>query len=162
MDPTQLINFTLALLSIGFGALALLSPNFAMEALKLAPAEGRMDGKSELRGASGGAFVALGLAGAAFGPAWPVAWVMMGAHYAGAAAGRLVSFAFDGSGSRKMWLFFGIEVVFAHQPGQRGAVGVPVMSAQIIRALLIDVQGGHHPMRHPLFNLVEQAGRWRV
>ena len=113
MDAVQLINYALAVLSIGFGALALLWPNYAMEALKLRPADGQMDGKSELRGASGGAFVALGVAGVAFGPAWPVAWVMMGVHYLGAGVGRLVSFAFDGSGSRKMWMFFGIEVVFA-------------------------------------------------
>ena len=113
MDAVQIINIAFALLSIFFGALALCWPNYAMEALKLAPAGGQMDGKSELRGASGGAFVALGLGGLALGPAWPMAWVMMGLHYAGAAVGRLVSFTFDDSGSRKMWMFFAIEVVFA-------------------------------------------------
>ena len=113
MDAVQAINFILAVVSIGFGALAFFWPDYALRALSLQTVEGRTDGKSELRGASGGAFMALGAAGALFGPAWPVAWVMMGVHYAGAAIGRLLSFAVDRSGSQKMWLFFGIEVVFA-------------------------------------------------
>lgn len=113
MDVVQIVNFALALTSIAFGAIAFLSPRYAMDALKLSPTGGQMDGKSELRGASGGAFIALGAAGILFGPAWPVAWVMVGVHYAGAAVGRAVSFAFDASGSRKMWTFFAIEVAFA-------------------------------------------------
>ena len=97
MDAVQIVNFALAGLSIAFGAICFLAPAYAMGALKLAPVGGQMDGKSEVRGASGGAFIALGLAGMLFGPAWTVAWVMVGVHYAGAAAGRLLSFLFDGS-----------------------------------------------------------------
>lgn len=113
MDWVELVNITLAVLSIGFGGLALCWPNFALKALSLQTAGGRMDGKSELRAASGGAFVVLGGAGIVLGPTVPMAWVMVGMHYAGAAVGRLVSFAIDGSGSKKMWGFFAIEAVFA-------------------------------------------------
>ena len=113
MDAVQIVNFALAGLSIAFGAICFLAPAYAMGALKPAPVGGQMDGKSEVRGASGGAFIALGLAGMLFGPAWTVAWVMVGVHYAGAAAGRLLSFLFDGSGSTKMWVYFIIELVFA-------------------------------------------------
>ncbi|MEL6979685.1 MAG: DUF4345 family protein [Pseudomonadota bacterium] len=113
MQAVDIVNYALAALSILFGALALLWPDYAMRALSLQSADGKMDGKSELRGASGGAFVVLGAAAGALGPAWPLAWVMMGVHYAGAAVGRGLSFVFDGSGSRKMWFFFAIEVVFA-------------------------------------------------
>lgn len=113
MEIVQIVNFALAALSIGFGVIAFLWPDYALEALHLASKDGRMDGKSELRAASGGAFITVAVAAAALGPTWPVAWVMMGAHYAGAGAGRLLSFARDGSGSRKMWLFFAIEAAFA-------------------------------------------------
>lgn len=56
----------------------------------------------------------------------------------------------------------GIDVMFAHQSGQGGAVGLPVMPAQVIGALLIDAQRAHDIIRHPLFDLVEQAGLGRI
>lgn len=112
-DPVAMINVLLAVLSIIFGALGFLWPNFALGALKLAPVPGFSDGKSEIRAASGGAFVVMGLAGLVFGHVSPFIWVMIGMHYAGAATGRFLSIALDGAGSRKIWAFFAIEVVFA-------------------------------------------------
>ncbi|MCI4665058.1 MAG: DUF4345 family protein [Neomegalonema sp.] len=112
-DPVAIINSVLAALSIGFGALGFLWPSFALEALKLTTAPGFEDGKSEIRAASGGAFILMGAAGLMFGHLNPLIWVMVGVHYAGAAAGRLLSIAVDGSGSKKIWLFFAIEIVFA-------------------------------------------------
>lgn len=113
MDAVTTVNTVLALVSIFFGALGFLMPNFALGALKLQTVAGHNDGKSEIRAASGGAFVALGFAGILFGAAQPLAWVMVGIHYAGAAAGRILSIFADSAGSQKMWMFFGIEIAFA-------------------------------------------------
>ncbi len=112
-DGAAIVNVLLALMSIVFGALGFFWPNYALGALKLATVPGHEDGKSEIRAASGGAFVLMGLAGLIFGHHSPFIWVMIGVHYAGAAMGRLLSIAVDGSGSAKIWSFFAIEAVFA-------------------------------------------------
>lgn len=116
----EAVNILLALATIGFGALAFFWPNFALKALKLQTAAGYEDGKSEIRAASGGAFMGTGAAALVLGSttimgaaATPFAWLMLGAHYAGAGIGRLMSFANDGSGSAKMWAFFASEALFA-------------------------------------------------
>ncbi len=112
MPTIEIVNLVLAALSAAFGAIAFLAPRYAMEALKLETTGGARDGMSEIRAASGGAFVALALAGMAFGAAQPFVWVMVGVHYLGAAAGRLLSIALDGAGSAKMVGFWGIEASF--------------------------------------------------
>lgn len=112
MSTIEVINNLLAVLSALFGAIALIAPRYAMEALKLALADGRSDGLSELRAASGGAFVALAMVGLALGSAQPFVWVMVGVHYLGAGAGRLVSIVVDGSGSPKILGFFAVEAAF--------------------------------------------------
>ncbi len=75
MSMVQIVNIVLGVLSIGFGAIALLAPRYAMEALKLQTAGDARDGLSELRAASGGAFVGLALAGLAIDPSREVAAV---------------------------------------------------------------------------------------
>lgn len=109
----EAINVVVALATILFGALALFWPNFALGAVKLQPVDGHRDGLSEIRAASGGAYVGTGALAILLAPLSPVAWLMLGAHYIGAAGGRLLSIAVDGSGTRKMWMFFAIEAVCA-------------------------------------------------
>ncbi len=109
----EIVNIILAVATIGFGAIALFWPSYAMGALKLATVGSETDGMSEIRAASGGAFVGTGLLAIAFAQFSPVAWVMLGAHYLGAGVGRITSIARDGSGSTKMWAFFAIEALFA-------------------------------------------------
>ncbi|MEL6278451.1 MAG: DUF4345 family protein [Pseudomonadota bacterium] len=106
----EIVNIILAVLSIAFGGICLVAPRYALGALSLRT-DGANDGLSEIRGASGGAFVFL--AAVALVVSHPAAWVMMGVHYAGAAFGRGVSIVLDAAGSPKMWIYFGIEVVFA-------------------------------------------------
>lgn len=109
----EIINIVLALATIAFGALALCWPRWAMGALSLATTNDKTDGMSELRAASGGAFVATGSAAILLSAYSPFAWIMLGMHYAGAGLGRITSIIVDGSGSRKIWGFFAIEIVFA-------------------------------------------------
>lgn len=108
----EFVNIALALLTIAFGGICLVSPSYALGALKLR-VDGSNEGKSEMRAASGGAFVVMAAVALALGPTQPLAWVMLGVHYAGAALGRIVSIALDGSGTRKIWAFFAIEAGFA-------------------------------------------------
>lgn len=130
-DIVAAVNIGLAILSIIFGALGFLWPNYALGALKLETTPGYADGKSEIRAASGGAFVLMGLAGLAFGHHHAFIWVMIGVHYAGAGVGRLLSIAVDGSGSAKIWAFFAVELVFAawligaNAPAAFEAAGAP-------------------------------------
>lgn len=109
----EAVNVIVALATIFFGALALFWPNFALGAVKLQLVDGHRDGLSEIRAASGGAYVGTGALAILFAQVSPVAWLMLGAHYVGAAGGRLLSIATDGSGTRKMWIFFAIEAACA-------------------------------------------------
>ena len=56
----------------------------------------------------------------------------------------------------------GIDVMFAHQAGKRGAVGVPIVLAQPVRLGPPDADGLHHPIGHPHLDLIKQAIARRV
>ena len=56
----------------------------------------------------------------------------------------------------------GIDPMFAHQPGQGGAIGGPIVAPQVIGAGLVDPQFAHQKMGHFLFDLIKQPRRWRV
>ena len=56
----------------------------------------------------------------------------------------------------------GIDVMFAHQPGQRGAVAVPIVLAQPISFGLADAKCLHHPSGHSHLDLVEKPKFRRI
>ncbi len=105
----DLLNITLALVSVALGAIGWLAPRYTLDLLELSPTGSTM-GVSEIRAASGALFVGLGL-GALF-LATPLAYAMVGFAWAGAAIGRLTSIVADGS-SRQKLTFFGVEIVVA-------------------------------------------------
>jgi hypothetical protein len=106
----ELVNFLLMLATIGAGGFAFLAPRFTMRALSLTTA-GTNEGLSEVRAASGGLFIAIGLVGLFF--PLPAILFMVGIAYAGAATGRVLAIVLDKAGSPKIWLFFLWEVLFA-------------------------------------------------
>ena len=55
-----------------------------------------------------------------------------------------------------------IHPMFAHQPGKGGAVGLPVMVAQMVGLGRANAKLVHHIGGHALFDLVEQPHRGRV
>ena len=57
---------------------------------------------------------------------------------------------------------FGIDLVFAHQPGQGGAIARPIGFAQVVGLGVVHAQLAHHILRHALFDLIKQAHFWRV
>ncbi|MDA7964182.1 DUF4345 family protein [Ruegeria sp.] len=105
-----ILNALAALLTIGFGLFGFLAPAHTAQALDLAPTNSTM-GLSEMRASVGGLFVITGLA-----VLWlnnPVAYMMLGVVYAGAALGRFVSVALDNPPLLKALTFGGIELVLA-------------------------------------------------
>ena len=107
---TETLNIIAALLTIGFGAFGFTAPNYTASALDLAPTKSSM-GLSEMRASVGGLFVVAGLAALWLND--PMAYVMLGFAYTGAALGRAVSLALDKPPLVKVIVFGGIEAALA-------------------------------------------------
>lgn len=104
------INVLAALLTIGFGLFGFLAPSWTATSLDLAPTNSTM-GLSEMRASVGGLFVVTGVAVLLLNN--PMAYVMLGIVYSGAALGRFVSLALDNPPMIKALTFGGIEAVIA-------------------------------------------------
>ena len=100
------LNWIIALLTIGFGAIGFLAPRYTASALDMVPTPTTM-GLSELRAGSGGLFVALGLYCLLSGD--PMAYFMLGVAYVGAGAGRLLSILLDKPPMKKALTFLAFE-----------------------------------------------------
>lgn len=109
MDIVTLINWGLALLSIGFGVLGWLMPDYTMRTLDMSD-KGSTMGKSEVRAASGALFVVAGIGALILST--PSAFAMIGFIWAGGALGRLTSLIIDGT-TRLKWIFFASELAVA-------------------------------------------------
>ena len=107
---TDIINFTCALLTIGFGIFGFVAPRYTASVLDLAPTASTM-GLSEMRASVGGLFVMAGLAAIWLGD--PLAYAMIGFAFAGAALGRVLSLIFDKPPVTKVLIFGGIEAALA-------------------------------------------------
>ncbi|UWR23887.1 DUF4345 family protein [Sulfitobacter sp. S190] len=109
MDYVTWINWALALLSIGFGAMGWLAPRYTMEKVDLKD-QGSTMGTSEVRAASGALFVMAGVGALIIGSA--AAFAMIGFIWAGGALGRITSLVLDGQ-TRTKWIFAASEVAVA-------------------------------------------------
>ncbi len=106
----DLINISIALISIGLGSIGWLAPRYTMDVLDMAPTRTTM-GVSEVRAASGALFVGLGIGALLLGT--PLAFAMVGFAWAGAAIGRLTSIVADGVQTSRKVSFFVIEAAVA-------------------------------------------------
>ncbi|MEH6646275.1 DUF4345 family protein [Sulfitobacter sp.] len=109
MDFVTFINWALALLSIGFGALGWLRPDHTMRTLDLQDTGSTM-GMSEVRAASGALFVMAGIGALLLST--PAAFAMIGFIWGGGTVGRLTSLVLDGT-TRLKWIFFASEAAIA-------------------------------------------------
>lgn len=109
MEIITLLNWALALLTIGFGLFGWLMPDYTMRTVDL-PDGGSTMGKSEVRAASGALFVMAG-AGALI-LSTPAGFAMIGFIWGGGALGRVTSLVLDGT-TRLKWIFFGCELSVA-------------------------------------------------
>lgn len=102
----DILNILVALMTIVFGAFGFLAPRFTASALDLQVGSTNM-GLSEMRASVGGLFVAIGVF--AIWTGIPMAYVMIGVAYAGAALGRLISIFLDKPPFKKATLYFSLE-----------------------------------------------------
>lgn len=109
MDIVTLLNWALALLSIGFGVLGWLMPDYTMRTLDMVDTGSTM-GKSEVRAASGALFVLAGVGALVLST--PAAFAMIGFIWGGGALGRATSLVLDGQ-TRLKWIFFTTELAVA-------------------------------------------------
>lgn len=109
MEIVTIVNWALALLSIGFGVMGWLLPEYTMRTLDLSDSGSTM-GKSEIRAASGALFVMAGVGALIL--ATPAAFAMIGFIWGGGALGRLTSLILDGT-TRLKWIFFASELAVA-------------------------------------------------
>ena len=100
------LNVICAFLSIGIGAISWINPKYTLSVLDLQEGTTTM-GRSELRASAGALFVAMGVGTLIIGQ--PVAYLMMGIAWLGAAIGRLTSIIVDPRPTRKAWGFFTVE-----------------------------------------------------
>ena len=106
----DVLNVSLALVSIGLGAIGWFAPRYTMALLDLQPG-GTSMGHSEIRAVSGALFVGLGLGALFLGE--PFAYAMIGFAWAGAAIGRLTSILADPAPTRRTYNFFAVEAAVA-------------------------------------------------
>lgn len=53
---------------------------------------------------------------------------------------------------------FRVQIMLAHQTGQGGAIGLPIVLPQMVGPPFVHAKLFHHIGRHPLFDLIEQPG----
>ncbi|WP_299736965.1 DUF4345 family protein [uncultured Roseobacter sp.] len=107
---TDTLNTLACLLTIAFGLFGFLAPRYTAATLDLQITTSTM-GLSEMRASVGGLFVISGLAAL-----WldnPVAYLMIGFAFTGAALGRVLSLIFDKPPVVKVLIFGGIEAALA-------------------------------------------------
>lgn len=110
MTAIDYVNFAIALLTIGLGALGWLATRWTMSALDMQAGPSNM-AYTEVSGVSGCLFVAMGAAVMVMND--PTAWMVLGFAYGGAALGRVTSILRDNASFRKSWTFFGTEAALA-------------------------------------------------
>jgi len=110
MTAIDYVNFAVAGLTILLGLMGWLAPRWTMEQLDMQAGPTNM-AYTEVSAASGCLFVGLGLGAMILDQ--PLAWVVVGLAYAGAATGRVTSIFRDNAASRQSWTFFGSEAALA-------------------------------------------------
>ncbi|MCT4684801.1 MAG: DUF4345 family protein [Roseicyclus sp.] len=110
MTAIDYVNFAVAGLTILLGLMGWLAPRWTMEQLDMQAGPTNM-AYTEVSAASGCLFVGLGLGAMILDQ--PLAWVVVGLAYAGAATGRVTSIFRDNAASRQSWTFFGCEAGLA-------------------------------------------------
>lgn len=110
MTVIDYVNFAVALTTIGLGLIGWLATRWTMSALDMQAGPSNM-AYTEVSGVSGCLFVGMGLGVMILND--PVAWVILGAAYGGAAVGRVTSILRDDAGFRKSWTFFATEAALA-------------------------------------------------
>jgi hypothetical protein len=115
MDWTDWTAIVGCIIGGGLGGYAIINPGWASRLVRLVPAEGKVEGKSEFRATYGGlfllpnAFIAWALATGQAGA--ELASATFGVAWAGSGIGRLISFALDKTATPVNWFNVFFEVL---------------------------------------------------
>ena len=110
MGIVDILNFAAGAITIALGALGWLATRWTMDVLDMRAGPTNM-AYTEVSAASGCLFVGLGLGAILIND--PLAWVVVGLAYAGAALGRITSILRDKAWSRQSLTFFCCEAGLA-------------------------------------------------
>ncbi len=115
MHWTEILALVACVIGGGLGGYALINPRWASKLVRLVPADGKIEGRSEFRATYGGLFflphafafwAVLSIQpGAEFGAG------ALGAAWLGSGIGRIVSIALDKTGSGLNWFNVAFEAV---------------------------------------------------
>jgi hypothetical protein len=116
MPWTDIVALAACVIGAGLGLYALINPRWASKLVRLVPAEGKVEGKSEFRATYGGLFLAAhglafwlifaGYEGSELGAA------VLAAAWLGTALGRIVSIVLDKTGTGVNWFNVAFEAAF--------------------------------------------------
>lgn len=110
MTAIDILNLCVGALTVGLGLMGWLAPKWTMQFLDMEAGPTNM-AYTEVSAVSGCLFVGLGLGAIMLNE--PLAWVVLGLAYGGAALGRVTSILRDDAASRQSWSFFGTEAALA-------------------------------------------------
>lgn len=110
LSAIDIVNMAVALLTIVLGMMGWLAPRWTMQQLDIQAGPTNM-AYTEVSAVSGCLFVGMGLGAMVLND--PLAWVVLGLAYGGAAVGRVTSILRDDAASRQSWTFFGCEAALA-------------------------------------------------
>ena len=115
--PTEMgefLAFCAAAVTSLIGLVLLFAPGIAFRALGLDLREGRRGGYAEARSTMGGFHLGLGLAALLL--AQPMVYLALGAAFALAAFGRILSMLSDGGNTLVNWLYVIVQLVLSALP----------------------------------------------
>lgn len=91
-----------AAITVALGLIAVFAPRFTLRSLGLRSIDGRAGGLAAARAQLGGFYIGIGLAAILF--AQPLVYMALGAAWALAALGRIVSITSDRGGTFAIWI----------------------------------------------------------
>lgn len=113
-ETGEFLAFCAAVATAAIGLVFLFAPGLAFRALGLDLREGRRGGYAEARSVMGGFPLGLGLAAVLL--AQPMVYLALGAAFALAAFGRILSMLSDGGNTLVNWLFLSVQIALAALP----------------------------------------------
>ncbi len=113
-DTGEFLAFCAAVVTSLLGLVFLFAPGMAFRALGIGIREGRRGGYAEARSTMGGFHLGLGIAALLL--AQPMVYLALGAAFALAAFGRILSMLSDGGSTVVNWLYLIVQIVLSALP----------------------------------------------
>lgn len=113
-ETGELLAFSSALATVVMGLFFLFAPALSFRAMGLALRDGRRGGYAEARSTLGGFPLGLGLSAIVL--AQPMVYLALGAAFALAAFGRILSMMSDGANTALNWGLLGLQLILAALP----------------------------------------------